>query len=69
MRCQLADALAELDSAHAQLCILQGLQQQLEAATPGAADLVAVAVEQERALQGARDAQVLRLLRAKVRWC
>lgn len=53
--------------AHAQLAILHGLQQQLEDATPGAADLVAAALEQERALQAARDAQVLQLLRAKVR--
>ena len=66
LRERLADALQELDAAHAQLRILQGLQRQLEGATPDAADLVAVALEQERALQAARDAHVLQLLRAKV---
>ncbi|PRW61371.1 leucine-rich repeat containing [Chlorella sorokiniana] len=65
LRERLADALEELDAAHAQLRILQGLQQQLEDATPGAADLAAAALEQERVLQVARDARVLQLLRAK----
>lgn len=66
LRERLAEALDELGVAHSQLDILQGLQQQLEYATPGAADLVAAALEQERVLQAARDAQVLQLLRAKV---
>lgn len=64
---RLADALEELDAAHAQLRILQGLQQQLEEGVPGAAELAAAALEQERALQAARDARVLQLLKAKVR--
>lgn len=68
LRERLADALEELDAAHAQLHILQGLQQQLEEATPGAADLAAAALEQERVLQAARDARVLQLLRAKASW-
>jgi hypothetical protein len=66
LRERLTDALQELDAAHAQLRILQGLQRQLEDATPGAAELAAAALEQERSLQAARDAQVLQLLRAKV---
>lgn len=41
LRERLAEALDELNAAHAQLCILQDLQRQLEDATPGAADLVA----------------------------
>ena len=65
LRERLADALEELEAAHAQLRILGSLQQQLEDATPGAADLAAAALEQERALQAARDAKVLQLLRAK----
>lgn len=68
LRERLADALEELDAAHAQLHILQGLQQQLEEATPGAAELAAAALEQERVLQAARDARVLQLLRAKASW-
>ncbi len=68
LRERLADALEELDVAHGQLHILQGLQQQLEEATPGAADLAAAALEQERVLQAARDARVLQLLRAKASW-
>lgn len=68
LRERLADALEELDASHAQLRILQGLQQQLEDGTPGATELVAAALEQERALQAARDAHVLQLLRAKVIW-
>jgi hypothetical protein len=67
LRERLQDALQELEAAHAQLRILNGLQQRLEHATPGAAELAAAALEQERALQAARDAQVLQLLRAKVR--
>ena len=67
LRERLQDVLQELEAAHAQLRILNGLQQQLEDATPGAAELAAAALEQERALQAARDAQVLQLLRAKVR--
>jgi hypothetical protein len=71
LRERLQDALQELEAAHAQLCILNGLQRRLEHATPGAAELAAAALEQERALQAARDAQVLQLLRAKVqcRFC
>lgn len=69
LRDRLQDALQELEAAHAQLRILNGLQQQLEEGTPGAAELAAAALEQERALQAGRDAQVLQLLRAKVwRW-
>ena len=66
LRERLQDVLQELEAAHAQLGILNGLQQRLEDATPGAAELAAAALEQERALQAARDAQVLQLLRAKV---
>lgn len=66
MRERLTEALDELSVTHAQLRMLQGLQQQLEDATPGAAELVETALEQERALQAARDAQVLQLLRTKV---
>lgn len=73
LRERLADAQEELDAAHAQLRILQGLQQQLEDGTPGAAELAAAALEQEKALQAARDARVLALLKAKVNgaagWC
>ena len=69
LREHLQAALSDLDLAHAQLRVLHGLQRQLQGATPGAADLVAAAVEEERVLQGARDARVLHLLRAKVCAC
>lgn len=62
----LHEARQQLEAVHAQLAALQGLQQRLEEGTPGAEELAAAAVEQERAAQAARDAHVLHLLRSKV---
>ncbi|KAL4856690.1 Transcription initiation factor TFIID subunit 14b [Chlorella vulgaris] len=62
---QCCGSQAQLEEARAQAHTLQRLQQQLQEATPGAAEQVAAAVEQERAAQAARDAQLLALLRTK----
>lgn len=68
LRTRVQELSSELQDAQEELEALRGVHSDMEASLPSAEKLVQAAVQQERAVQEARNRKVLELLNNKVRW-